>query len=542
MHTIKKQIQKIFDKAMPLWLFNLVAAVLLASVYNFVVWKRVIELYPPSQSHSVPLLFLIFIVLTSFFYICLSIFSFFKLHKIVLIPIVIFNTASLYFMNQYSIMIDITMLQNVVQTDTREAAELISPLMLCYFVFLGAIPAWLICKVKIKPFKNLVTRLFAFIVPFIVIGLVAATSFQQFSSLVRNHKDLRYVLLPNNYVNASFKLVKSYLPHAKVKVDEEAKIEKDASWNDRKKKTLFVLVLGETARADNFSLNGYERNTNPLLAKEDIINFPDVHSCGTSTAASVPCLFSPSGRKNFNPSKENPRNNLFQIISRAGIKSVWIDNNSGCKGVCDNAETDMKTSDGSESYDMAMLPALDKAIGGAQQDMFIVLHQKGSHGPAYYLRTPESFWQYKPICKTEELMHCTRDEIRNSYDNTILYTDYFLSQLLQKLKSLSEQYNVAMIYFSDHGESLGENNLYLHGLPYAIAPDKQKHVPFFMWISDGFANAFAIDKTCLRQKSKESFSHDNVYHSVIDALSLDTLMEKQELSIFAGCKKGSHAK
>jgi lipid A ethanolaminephosphotransferase len=305
-----------------------------------------------------------------------------------------------------------------------------------------------------------------------------------------------------------------------------------------------ILVLGETARADNFSLNGYYRDTNPMLSREDVISFSNFYSCGTSTAVSVPCMFSHFGEKGYSESKARQSENLLDVLTHAGIRVLWRDNNSGCKGVCgrvefENMENLNKTEFCSESgcFDEIMLQGLQSYLDNLDQDAFIVLHQKGSHGPAYYLRYPEPFKVFTPVCESSRLDQCPRQEIVNAYDNSILYTDYFLYKVIVFLKTNSDRFYTAMIYVSDHGESLGENNIYLHGLPYHFAPAEQTHVPFILWLSKGFEETYGIDKTRLLKISDDRHSHDDLFDSVLGLLNIRTKEYDAGQDLFAGAKK-----
>ena len=142
-----------------------------------------------------------------------------------------------------------------------------------------------------------------------------------------------------------------------------------------------------------------------------------------------------------------------------------------------------------------------------------------------------------PECATNQVQDCPREQIINAYDNSILYTDYFLSQVIHFLQKNSSQYNTVLLYMSDHGESLGENGIYLHGLPYKIAPDTQIHIPFIMWLSPEFASNFNIDTACLKQHSNEAYSHDNLFHSVLGMLDIQTGEYDAELDIFNRCRR-----
>ncbi len=299
-----------------------------------------------------------------------------------------------------------------------------------------------------------------------------------------------------------------------------------------------ILVVGETARADHFSLNGYQRKTNPLLEKEDLISYSNVWSCGTSTAVSVPCMFSIYAKADYDKNKIRATDNVLDILQRAGVNVVWLDNNSDSKGVAvripyENYKTSNKNPVcDSECRDEGMLANLQSYINNHSRggDIFIVLHQMGNHGPAYYKRYPKEFEKFIPVCQTNQLEQCTVEEINNSYDNAILYTDYFLSKTINLLKKNTAQFEAALIYMSDHGESLGENRLYLHGLPNFIAPDVQKHVPLILWFGDSF-DKDEVNVEKLIENLDKKYSHDNLFHTLLGLMGINTSVYKQQMDL-----------
>jgi lipid A ethanolaminephosphotransferase len=163
-----------------------------------------------------------------------------------------------------------------------------------------------------------------------------------------------------------------------------------------------------------------------------------------------------------------------------------------------------------------------------------VIHQLGSHGPAYYLRYPEKFRRFTPDCRTAELGNCSPEEIVNAYDNSILYTDYIVSTVIDMLKAREAKMAGSMIYMSDHGESLGENELYLHGAPYFIAPSQQTHIPFVLWT--GKETRAGIDQPCLKATAGEPRSHDNLFHTVLGLMNVATEVYDPALDALAACR------
>jgi lipid A ethanolaminephosphotransferase len=370
--------------------------------------------------------------------------------------------------------------------------------------------------------------------------------YQDFSSIMRNHTDLRYLVNPlNSYYAIGMVAAKPFQldNHIFLPIGQDAKV---AGLKPKEKPTLLLLVLGETARMGNFGVNGYERPTTPELANEDIISLKGVMSCGTSTATSVPCMFSHLGKVNFEARKNNYES-LIDVLHHAGLAVIWIDNQSGCKGVCERTPhvltkelTHPSLCHDGECFDEIMLQQIDERIQALPAErrakgVVIVMHQMGSHGPTYYKRVPDDFKKFKPECTSNALQECSREQVVNSFDNTILYTDHFLGQAIQWLKKSEATSATALLYVSDHGESLGENNLYLHGLPYRIAPDVQKRVPWITWWSSTFENQSGLSWRCLKNKTETAFTHDNYFHSVLGLMKVSSEVYQDKLDLHADC-------
>ena len=235
-------------------------------------------------------------------------------------------------------------------------------------------------------------------------------------------------------------------------------------------------------------------------------------------------MFSLLGRDEFDVDAARYSENVLDLVKAADISVIWRDNNSDSKHVADRIPAfDYKTTElnsvcDDECRDVGMLDGLQQYIDAQDKDILIVLHQMGSHGPAYHKRYPDEFNQFTPACKTAELSDCSTDEIINAYDNTILYTDHFLSKVIAFLKSNSPRYETTMLYVSDHGESLGENGIYLHGLPYVFAPDAQKHVPIIMWV--GESSDINFEATSKLQHIANS--HDAVAEAILTVMEVQT--------------------
>ena len=454
-----------------------------------------------------------------------------------------------YFMMSYHIVIDSTMITNVLQTDTHEALDLMNWRMLISLVLLGILPCWVLWKTPVKTLRlsqQVVSNTLSGVTSMIVILGSLLAIYQDFSSIMRNHTDLRYLVNPlNSYYAIGMVAAKPFQldNHIFLPIGQDAKV---AGLKPKEKPTLLLLVLGETARMGNFGVNGYERPTTPELANEDIISLKGVMSCGTSTATSVPCMFSHLGKVNFEARKNNYES-LIDVLHHAGLAVIWIDNQSGCKGVCERTPHVLTKElahpslchDG-ECFDEIMLQQIDEKIQALPAErrakgVVIVMHQMGSHGPTYYKRVPDDFKKFKPECTSNALQECSREQVVNSFDNTILYTDHFLGQAIQWLKKSEATSATALLYVSDHGESLGENNLYLHGLPYRIAPDVQKRVPWITWWSSTFENQSGLSWRCLKNKTETAFTHDNYFHSVLGLMKVSSEVYQDKLDLHADC-------
>ncbi|HEX4984665.1 MAG TPA: phosphoethanolamine--lipid A transferase [Burkholderiales bacterium] len=466
--------------------------------------------------------------------------------KPLLILLLLVSAVAAHFMDSYGAVLDHEMIRNVFETDTREAAELLSWKLAAYVAILGVLPsAWVAwADIRFRPWwREVLARAAMLGVSAVCMSAILYAGYRDYASLLRNHMELKHVLNPTGYLGS----LRWYVAHKYAPAPPLVRIGEDArrgpAWAGMQRRTATVIVIGETARAANFSLGGYGRDTNPQLARRDVLYFTDVTACGTSTAASLPCMFSDLGRAGRDDGREAHRENLLDVLARSGFAVKWRDNNSGCKGVC--ARTGMEDvsvrKDAElcphECYDAVLLEGLPQLLRGADGDLVLVLHQKGSHGPSYYLRYPRQYEVFKPVCRTNQLETCTPDEIVNAYDDSILYTDRFLAQAIDLLKA-QDGLDTALLYVSDHGESLGEGGVYLHGLPWSLAPKAQKRVPMLLWMSDGFRARFGLDRACLHGRTRQPWSHDNLFHSVLGMLDVRTAAYRAELDLFHGCRPG----
>ena len=530
-------------------MFTLAASTFLVTAYNHSFWQRFLLATGGFSVSNLPLLAATFLMLVLAFNACLSLVNFRFLIKPVVIVLLLATSVATYFMNEYGTQIDRAMIQNVVETDVREAGELFSMNILLTVGLLGVLPALLVARTRLTfapRGRHLLTNAGVLTGSLLLAAAILLLFFKSYAPAVREHRELRFLLTPTNYLQAA----NSFLRQKWAKPQVVAPLGRDAvksvTWAGQARRTVTVLVVGETARAMNFSLNKYGRDTNPLLAQQPgLINFSNVSSCGTATAVSVPCVFSALGRENYSDTRAQGQEGLLDVLKHAGFDVLWRDNNSGCKGTCARVAYEDWSQpvagdplcSSEECYDEKLLERLPELIRAARNDLVIVLHQKGSHGPAYAKRYPAGFGKFGPVCNTNELEKCTQEQITAAYDNTVLYTDYFLDKLIKLLRQSSADTGVdtGMMYFSDHGESLGEKNMYLHGAPYIIAPPEQRRVPFMLWFSDQYAGRFKIDRRCLAARASQPFSHDNVFHSVLGMLDVSTAVYNPALDLFNAC-------
>lgn len=461
--------------------------------------------------------------------------------------LIVGTAFAVYFMEAFGVYLDPSMLRNALKTDFHEANELFTWGMVPYLIGYAVVPLLLLSRVRLKAVparRAAVGRVVAVVLALVIGGGALISVFQDMASLMRNQKEVRYLITPPNYL---YSLARVTSAEAKAADRPREVVGADAamgpSWAARKKPALFVLVIGETARAANWGLSGYARQTTPELAKLDVINFAKVGACGTNTEVSLPCMLSAIGRRNYDETRIRGSESILHVLARAGFKVQWRDNQSGCKGVCEGLDEVRLSSanvpgicDGERCLDDILLHGLDQVLADDQGNRVIVMHQLGNHGPAYYKRYPAEFRRFLPACENPDLAKCSQEEVVNAYDNALLYTDAMLAKTIAFLRERASKFDTAMIYVSDHGESLGENNLYLHGVPYAIAPRVQIDVPMVMWMSNGFAGSFGVDAACLRQQAMQPVSHDHLFHTLLGLLDVTTSAYVSEFDFSRVCR------
>jgi lipid A ethanolaminephosphotransferase len=533
----------------------LVLALWLSTVGNLPLWR---EMWALTDAHSLRtwlgLVGFAFIVLSATT-VLLSLLVWPRWRKPAGVLLLMVAAANSYFMITYGVVIDPTMMANTVQTDVREVRDLLSGSMLVVLALGVVLPGWWWWRQPIQklPVGRLVGRQLGLAaLAALVLLVVVWASFQDLASAMRNHKSMRYMLNPFNTIYASTRLVVGQAAQVRQPLQP---IGQDAVFAPATvaghQPPLIVLVVGETVRAANFGLAGYARDTTPQLRQlqgtGDLAYFSNVSSCGTNTQVSVPCMFSHLGRE-ANAKNDIPYENLLDVLQRAGMQVLWLDNQSGCKGLCDrvpNANTlalkDPALCPDGECFDEIMLRVLPDRLAQLEKSgtranpagTVVVLHQMGNHGPAYHKRTPADMKVYQPECRSNVLQDCPAQDIVNAYDNAVHYTDHLLAQTVRWLKSQPRP--TAMLYVSDHGESLGEKGLYLHGMPYMMAPKEQTHVPMVIWLSKPLQSQMKWDAHCWKKQASAPISHDQLFHSVLTLAQVKTRLQQPELDVFAGC-------
>ena len=460
-----------------------------------------------------------------------------------------------HYMLTYHVVMDPTMAANAMQTDLHETRDLMGLRMLLNVLLVMALPTWWLIRARIVPMRlwsQLWRNAVLLVAALAVVAGGAAAMSRDLAPLMRNNTTLRYMVNPLAAVYSTGAVfIKPLFKRSGKLVPITGGAALGTSYAAQAKPPLFVMVVGETGRADHFALNGYARDTTPELAARQVLSWRNVHSCGTNTLASVPCMFSHLGKEGYEGRKDDYEN-LLDVAQAAGLAVLWIDNQAGCKSVCvrvpnvsaaDGLDPAVQSAlcDGDECLDDVMLKNIDRRIAALPAErrskgVILVMHQMGSHGPAYYKRSSADSKRFMPECKTNVLAECSHGELINAYDNSIVHTDQFLAHTIDWLKTQLPKFDTGMLYMSDHGESLGEFGLFLHGLPYNIAPDVQKHVPMVAWFDAGLLAREKLSMGCLQADRDTALTHDNLYHTLLGVMDVQTPTYKKQLDAWAHCR------
>lgn len=535
---------------------SLTSWLLLVSVYisvclNVAFYNQVMRVLPLDSTRNVLVFISMPFVAFSVINIVLTLASFLWLHRLLACVFILVAASAQYFIMTYGIVIDRSMIANIVDTTPAESFALMTPQMLLTLGLSGILAVFIACWIKITPapsrLRSGLIRGANVLVSVLIILLIAALFYKDYASLFRNNKELVKSLSPSNSIVASW----SWYSHQRLAHLPLVRIGEDAHRNplmqQGERKNLTILIVGETSRAENFSLNGYPRDTNPRLAKDNVVYFPNTASCGTATAVSVPCMFSDMPRKHYDEELAQHQEGLLDVIQRAGINVLWNDNDGGCKGACDRVPHQNMTAlnlpgqcINGECYDEVLFHGLGDYINNLQGDGVIVLHTIGSHGPTYFNRYPPQFRKFTPTCDTNEIQTCSQEQLVNTYDNTLVYVDYIVDKAINLLKAHQDKFTTSLVYLSDHGESLGDNGVYLHGLPYAIAPDVQKQVPMLLWLSEDYQKRYGVDQSCLqKQAATQHYSQDNLFSTMLGLTGVQTSYYQATDDILQQCRRNA---
>lgn len=442
-----------------------------------------------------------------------------KILKPVLGVLILISAVTNVFCSQYGIVISPNMIRNSLETNPAEVFDLITLTWIFKVVLFSALP--FVC-LKYLPQTKRVASLSMGLLSIGLAGIFILSALQPMSSLMRNHREVRYLITPFNSLVSTYKTFKedssSSSQRVRLVVDDSPQMGPALSNSTRP--TVTVIVAGETTRSASWQLAGYDRETNPNLSQRNLISFPKVSTCGTDTEQSLPCMFSRIGRRDYDRQRIVTEESLLPLLQRAGFDVTWIDNQSGCKGVCQGVKSKNAPQVARET-DQNLVEALKRELAAPStgKNRVIVLHMMGSHGPAYFKRYPQKMEFFKPACRSNDFSKCTREEILNAYDNSVRYTDYALNEMIKVLEARKD-IDSSLIFMSDHGESVGEKSLYLHGAPRLVAPNEQSQVPGILWLSEGTQKRLGTNVFTLTEL--DNVTHDHLYHTVLGLLDVDT--------------------
>ncbi|MBR4729834.1 MAG: phosphoethanolamine--lipid A transferase EptA [Prevotella sp.] len=437
--------------------------------------------------------------------------------RILLAIFSIINATAVYFIYTYSVMIDATTVENVFNTRYSEASGFFSWTLWLFIIVFGILPALycLLQPIAVGKAKKLGIYCGSSLVIVLAIALV---NISQTLWVSQHDTELGGLLQPWSYLVNTCRIIS----FSQDEQAEEIKLP-DGKIADHEK-AVVVLVIGESARKANFQLYGYERETNPLLSKQEGLKVYQATSCATYTTAGAKAILEPidSG-------------DLYELLPnyafRTGVDVSWRTSNWGEPPIhIDEYLVDddlaVKYPDENKKYDGILLAGLRQRIESSKKDkVLIVLHTSTSHGPRYADKYPKEFEVYKPVANNVEEGQKNVDMLINAYDNTIRYTDFLLDSLINTLRSM-EDWNSAMIFISDHGESLGENKMFMHGLPMKLAPKTQYEIPFLVWTSENFREY----KT--EGELPAVLEQHYIFHSVLNLLSIQTPVYNKNFDIF----------
>lgn len=502
----------IFKQKRSITLISALLSIYTLLAYHYPVFKVIVEnLEGGFNGIIITVGFAVLMLATNFFFYNLLLYFTRTVGKWITAFTLIGDAIMLYFVNTYDVLVTDSMMGNVFNTRYSEASGYFSLSAVLYVVFLGILPATLLILQQID-YKSL--KRFGINTGIATATMVAmvAININNFTWIDRHATKLGSLLMPWSYTVNS---VRYY--NAERKRNQKEILLPDATITNSRKEVV-VIIIGESARSQNFSLYGYDKKTNPLLENQDVTALT-AKSAATYTTAGVKAILD-----------HKPTDKLYEILPnylyRAGVDVIWRTANWGEPPVHIEKYqkvADLKAAypDADDGYDGILTVGLKEVVESSTADkVLIVLHTSTSHGPTYYSKYPSEFEHFTPVCTTVEMAKAVPEELINAYDNTILYTDYLVNEVIESMKSLTD-YRSCVMFISDHGESLGENNLYMHGVPMAMAPKEQVEIPFIVWTSDS-SKIKAIDEA----------GQYHVFHSTMGFLSIDSPVYDSQMSIF----------
>jgi lipid A ethanolaminephosphotransferase len=535
-------------RAMPAWLLGLLVGGYMLALFNHQLWLELVNAFAATggmQAHPLLALAMILRLLGSLV-LTLALLLWPRIGKPLLAILLVVAAASAYFIDHFGVRLNEDVVQSVFETRQTEAAAMFTAGSVDWIGLLGVLPAILVLCIPwrfARPRRALVQRVLVVLAAVLMMLVPSWLAGRDFVYFYRNHRVMYEVFNPYAAISGTFQYLRRDVFHRErplLAIGTDATMQPGAAMAAHKR--VVVLVLGETARAQDFSLQGYARDTNPQMRRDDAIYFTHASSCGTATTVSVPCMFSNMTRARFDKPVAMSQWNLLDILQHAGVDVFWRDNDEGCKGVCVRVPNEDLTDariaglcDINGCLDQVLIDDLPQRLARMRSPALLVLHLRGSHGPAYYQRYPTEFDRFKPGCNTAEVQTCSSEQVVNSYDNTILYTDHILGKVVDALQS-SPEVDSMMFYLSDHGESLGENNVYLHGADRDHAPSQQTHIPMLLWLSPGWQRDSGLQQACLDVRRMQPASQDNVFHTMLGLFDVRTLLYDKSLDLLAGCR------
>ncbi|MDR6935178.1 phosphoethanolamine--lipid A transferase [Luteibacter sp. 3190] len=533
-------------RGVPAWALGAIVALYMLTVLNRELWTQVHDAL--AASRGTPGFWLLSVTvccrLVGNLVLTLALVTWPRIGKPILALLILVATASAYYADAFGVHLNEEVIQSIFETQRAEALALVTFGSVGWMLAFGVLPAVLVLLVPVRfpPMWRSLGQRAAIVLGaallMVVPSMLAGRNYVYFE---RNHRALYEVFNPYAALSGTFHYLQRDVFRPKrsmTPIGTDATLAPTTSGRKR----VVVLVVGETARAENQSLQGYGRETNPEMKRAGAIYFSDTWSCGTATTISVPCMFSDMTRAKFDKPVAKSHWNALDVLQHAGVDVFWRDNDEGCKDVCARVPNDDLTNarvaglcDAEGCFDDVLLTDLPERLARMRSPALLVLHLKGSHGPDYFQRYPAAFNVFGPGCDTGEVQTCTYAQAVASYDNTILYTDHILGRVVDTLKAVPDV-DSAMMYLSDHGESLGEHDIYLHGADWDTAPSQQKHVPMLMWLSPGWVRDSGVRLDCMERRRTQPASQDNLFHTLLGFFDVRTTLYKPDLDLLAGCR------